>query len=537
MRMWKKSIPMMLVMGMALAWYGDVPQAQVCTPTGPQPELQYLRRLSLDLRGHLPTVAEMQSVITTGKVATETIAKMISSDAMLEQIEDYHKDLLWANISNIRLSNVAWSLSGNGTTVPHYISSQGRKGAYRGQNVACLNKPAEYNSDGSFKTTPGTYKAPNGNDYPVNQEGYVMVRPYWDPSKEVKVCGFDASTALSHTDPKTNRSYDCSKSAYSSASGSCGCGPNLRWCLPNMVEVEILNSLIAQTQRFVVDIVKNRKPYTEIITGKTLELNGPISHYLRYQTAAAGGLTYATPIQNHEIPTIGFEKKDTWVKVDRGNLHAGVLTTPMFLLKFSSDRGRATRFYSSFLCTHFQAPPGGLPPAQDSCHDEPNLMKRCGCKYCHQTVEPAAAYWGRWAEAGIAVLNPDEYPPVSDFCKKMQNRNNAMCRRFYFYPNDDKEMDYLGHFIPYVFATPTIKQNIEAGPIALAQQSIDDGTFASCTTRKMWTWFVGADSHPQQESQILQLAANFKSNRYDLLKLIQAIVSTPEYRRGRLLHQ
>lgn len=210
---------------------------------------------------------------------------------------------------------------------------------------------------------------------------------------------------------------------------------------------------------------------------------------------------------------------------------------PLFLLKFSSDRGRATRFYNAFLCTHFQAPPGGLPPASDNCHDEPNLMKRCGCKYCHQTVEPAAAYWGRWAESGMAVLNSEKYPRISSFCKKIQNRYNATCRRFYFYPNDDKEMQYLGYLRSYVFSTPSMGDNIEKGPISLAQKSIDDGSFATCTTRRMWTWFVGKAPHAQQETQILELASQFKKNKYDLLKLIQAIVSTPEYRQGRLLNR
>ena len=137
----------------------------------------------------------------------------------------------------------------------------------------------------------------------------------------------------------------------------------------------------------------------------------------------------------------------------------------------------------------------------------------------------------------MAVLNPGEYPKVSDFCKKMQNRYNPTCRLFYFYPNDDKEMQYLGYLRSYVFATPSMGQNIEQGPLALAQKSIDDGSFASCTTRRMWTWFVGSAPHAQQESRMLALASEFKANNYDLLKLIQAIVSTPEYRQGRLLNR
>ncbi len=539
MRFWRKSIPLLLMVGMGLVWFGDMPQAEVCAPKGFQPELQYLRRLSLDLRGTLPSVAEMQTVIKEGKVTTKTLSAMINSDALQTQLKAYHRDLLWQNINNIRLANVAWRLVGNGTSVPYYIASQGRKRRYRGQNVRCLNEPATYNKDGSIKTKDGIYKGPDGKDYPVKQEGYVKIRPYWNATKEVKVCAFDASATLSIPSyDGSGRTFDCSKSAYlSPKNGRCGCGPNLRWCMTSTVQREILNSLTEQTQRFVSDIVKNHKPYTQVLVGKEIELNGPISHYFRYQTAAAGNLTYATPVQNYSIPTIPYHEKKTWKKVMRTNLHAGLLTMPLYLLKFSSNRGRANRFYNAFLCTHFQAPPGGLPPASDSCHDEPNLMKRCGCKYCHQTVEPSAAYWGRWAEAGMAVQNAAEYPKISSFCKKMQNRGNPTCRRFYFYPGDDKEMKFLGYLRSYVFATKSMEPNIEKGPILLAQRSIDNGSFASCTTRRMWTWFVGKAPHAQQESQMLELASRFKSNNYDLLKLIQAIVSTPEYRQGRLLNR
>ncbi len=539
MRLWRKLLPLLVLVGTTVAWYGDNPNAQVCAPKGPQAELQYLRRLSLDLRGHLPSVTEMQTVIKEGKVSEQTVDAMLSSQQMLGKLREYHKDLLWANISNIRLVNNTWQLGGNGTSTPHYLTSQGRRRNYRGHIVSCLNQPAEFNKDGSIKTTASTYKAADGKDYPVQREGYVMVKPYWAPDKAVKVCAFDAQEFLTVKSEANNRDYDCSRSSFTNSNQGkgCGCGPNLRWCMPYSVQSQILNSLEEQTFRFIEDIVKNRKPYTEVITGQTLEVNGPISHYLRYQTYAGSNLTYASPNQNHPVPTINFDQVGKWTKVDRDKLHAGVLTMPLFLTKFSSDRGRANRFYSAFLCSHFQAPPGGLPPAQDSCHDEPNLMKRCGCKYCHQTVEPAAAYWGRWAEAGMAPLNTSEFPAISSFCKKMSNRYNAMCRRFYFYPNDDKEMQYLGHLISYVFATPSMKKNIETGPIALAQQTIDDGTFASCTTRKMWNWFVGSDPHAQQTSQILTLADKFKGNNYDLLGLIKTIVTSKEYQQGRLLNR
>ncbi len=120
-----------------------------------------------------------------------------------------------------------------------------------------------------------------------------MVKPYWAPDKAVKVCAFDAQEFLTVKSEANNRDYDCSRSSFTNSNQGkgCGCGPNLRWCMPYSVQSQILNSLEEQTFRFIEDIVKNRKPYTEVITGQTLEVNGPISHYLRYQTYAGSNLT------------------------------------------------------------------------------------------------------------------------------------------------------------------------------------------------------------------------------------------------------
>ena len=47
--------------------------------------------------------------------------------------------------------------------------------------------------------------------------------------------------------------------------------------------------------------------------------------------------------------------------VEAGPAHAGVLTSPAYLLRFQTHRARANRFHVSFLCQPFVAPDGGLP--------------------------------------------------------------------------------------------------------------------------------------------------------------------------------
>lgn len=503
----------------------------MCSPNTQQVSLQYLRRLSLDLLGRAPTYEESWKVMKAGKVSPQTIDEMLKSPDFQRQIRAYHKDLLWTNISNLRAANVNYTMNGNGTTIPIAIASQGRRRNYRGANIGCLNEPAQYNSDGSIKTKCRDITTESGSVLKACQEGYVMIKPYWSPTKEVKVCAFDANPKERAYDAQRRRTYDCS----STSSSFCGCGPQLRYCQYGSTRSMIMQDMAEQMLRYMDNIVRDNRPYSDVILGRDIEVNGPVSHWLRYQTRTPGGLLYATPEQNYKVPAVAFVDRNKWVKVDRGALHSGILTMAGFLLKFQSNRGRANRFYNAFLCKHFQAPPGGLPAANSECHNEPNLMKRCGCKYCHVGVEPAAAYWGRWAEAGLSPLNAKKYPQTMEACKKDNAYSNGTCRRLYFIkPNHKDEEKYKGMLRSYVFANATMKRNIETGPRGIAQNAVSTGQFASCTTQNMWRYFVGQAPTIKQQELVSQLSAGFKKNNYKLKALIKQIVMSDEYKYGRL---
>jgi hypothetical protein len=536
MRVFRR-IPLQVLLWSSLLWVllAATAHAQVCLPqkSSKQSALQYLRRLSLDLRGFSPSYQEMMEVVKAGKVSDSIIDRFLNSKEFLSQISKYHKDLLWNNILNLRITGQTYRLSGNGTSSPFFIASVGRRRSYRGGIVSCLNEPAAYDANGNIKCKQKEMTAANGSKYVVCQEGYVMISPYWAPGSKVKVCAYDANTAENYK--SGTRTISCG------ASGSklCGCGPGLRFCQRgNTTQQQILRAMMDQMKRFIETIIKNNEPYHKILTKNEVEVNGPLSHYLRYQTRTGGNLLYALPTQNFEVPTVAFHETTKWVKVQRKTLHSGLLTLPGYLLKFSANRSRANRFYNAFLCKYFEAPKNGLPLANDACHNEPNLMQRCGCKYCHIGVEPAAAYWGRWAEAGVAPLNTKDFPVYLKACDDdpAKSRRNATCRRLYFFdPHHPKEQKYKGQLISYMFATPQMKQNIEVGPRLLAQKAITSGEFASCTTRKMWKWFTGAAASSQQEQLIKNLTGQFKQKNYNLKQLIKAIVTTAEYKQGRLL--
>ena len=82
----------------------------MCEQT-PVQRLHYLRRLSLDLRGHLPSVAEYQYVAQEGAVSPQQIDEMLATEDFVERMRRYHRDLLWVNIDGQRLTGNYWRLN------------------------------------------------------------------------------------------------------------------------------------------------------------------------------------------------------------------------------------------------------------------------------------------------------------------------------------------------------------------------------------------------------------------------------------------
>ena len=436
---------------LALALLPSPVAAQVCSESELQSSLQYLRRLSIDLQGTVPDVDTLQEVVQSSEVPHSLIDAFLESESFILQMRKYHLDLLWTNIAGQRFSNGAWlvrSPRNQDDTDAMWVRANARSSKYRGAQIPCTNEPAQFDTDGNILTTP----------HPENsawqQEGYVEVEPWWAPGTTVKVCAFDAQTALTAPNPSNNnpdRMADCSQQVVA----GCGCGENLRWCqsdTPNTSAI-LAESMNEQMLRMIDNVIREDRPYTDVILRTEAEINGPMSHWLRFQTQTGGNAFIASDQQNHDVPVIAGDAVHTWQAVQRYDRHAGVLTLPGYLVKFQTDRARANRFHNAFLCQSFQAPEGGLPAADDTCNDEPDLQVRCGCKYCHAMLEPDAAHWGRFAESGLSALNEDIFPAVLDDCQN-PNNNSRICRLFYLQPDEathEKLQAYVGSLYPYVY--------------------------------------------------------------------------------------
>ncbi|MCA9666861.1 MAG: DUF1549 domain-containing protein [Myxococcales bacterium] len=514
-------------------------EAPACKPSSSARALQYLRRLSLDLLGRVPTMAEIDAVKKAGEVSAESIDTMLSSAGFVQQMRAYHRGLLWTNVRNVRMSSPSFDLVGFGG-VPMAMRGY-RAYQYRGDAAAsCLDVPALFDPNGKPITVP--HPTLPG----ARQEGYVMVEPYWAPGTQIKVCAFDANAAEEVNGKKCWRP---------DAGAECGCGPNLRYCqrrsneylgsgIYGGVDTQriIADAFAEQMLRFIDDVVRSDRPYTDLLVASDMEVNGPIAHYLRYQTKTRGFTDYyADPDQDYKVPDLKFSDQGQWVKVARGGRHAGILTMPGYLLRFQTNRGRANRFYNAFLCKQFAAPPSGLPSGADPCNSEPDLKQRCGCSHCHTSLEPLAAYWGRFAESGLA--------PLSDMVRFPNKLNSAdlatcekpglnfldkqICQRFFLLdPGHPKEQAEKGKLRPYVFATKEIEDNIELGPGALAQKAIASGELASCTVKKMLGVYLGTSS---DSALVDKLAASFRAGgRYSLRALVRSIVTDAAYLPGGL---
>lgn len=516
----------------ALCLFVGAPAAgQVCERDELQSELQYLRRLSLDLRGRLPDYEELASVVTNRAVDPAIVTSMLTSPAFVERIRAHHQDLLWTNLDDLRIAQVNWVLrtTGRGEALRLWVPA--RAIAYRGAQVPCEDAPARFAADGALLTTE------DPEDPRIRREGWVEIRPYWDPETTVRVCGFDAQDSLQAMNPRGGGVADCRRQ---SAPG-CGCGPQLAWCqaVPVGTSFAITDAMREQLLRYVDALITEDRPYTDIVLGKDIELNGPLSHWLRNQSQTGGQALVASPEQNHAVPEIPFTAAEQWQRLERGSRHAGVLTMPGYLLEFASNRGRANRFYNAFLCQDF-ASDEPIPPSTDECHAEPDLTKRCGCKGCHLAVEPAAAHWGRWAQAGLLPMNEDLFPKDNPTCATERGERNPLCRLFYFTPEDvtrPEDEGWLGRLEAYVYADAAREANIEAGPEALARAAVQSGAFARCTVERMWKLFMARAPAPAEAEQIEALAEDFAADGYRLTPLVQSIVTRPEYVEAGLLSE
>jgi hypothetical protein len=503
--------------------------------TAPEEALQparWLRALSLDVRGQLPSPEETQAVLdaeATGEDGAADLAvgrlldEWLVSDAFAERFVRLHRELLWNNIADQRPFGVAAGLSlGNNTTTSAYRSGTVAT-RLRGMDVRCLNEPATFDADGVVVTT----LQPDG----TRREGYVEVAPYWAPDTTIRVCAFDAQTRA-----VSMNGIPCNSNS-GTAERDCGCGPNLNWCGTNAQAVTLMQSFASDVDRRMRDIVREDRPYLDLFTGSRAYVNGPIVHFLRHQTNITRMRVLPLFVDLARLPDLTFSQVDTWVEVDLGQHHAGVLTSPAFLLRFQTERARANRFYTAFLCQPFDPPAGGLPVADEASVREPDLQLRAGCSYCHAVLEPASAHWGRWGERGMSYLDPEDFPAYDAACAGCA-RSNVTCptrcsQNYVTRPLSDKEAAWTGWLLGYTFRRPEHMLAVERGPELLVHTAAVDGRLPRCMAKTALSHLLGDAEDVHDEAWIDGLAQGFVASDFRFRDILRSILLDATYRRVR----
>lgn len=502
---------------------------------------QLLRRLSLDLRGKAPSYEEYTALDTQSSVPQSTIAAWLASDDFRVVMRRYHEELFWPNVTNVALSNVNSQVTQLTTPDAWAISSAGKRRLFRGLSDINTTLGAQCGDFEQTQFTSGFVPAAAGirttviNGTTVKQEGWRMVTPYWSTTP-IKVCAFDAMETERVT--VSGRVIECN-TVDGDARVECGCGPNLRFCYGPTAQVRtVIQQAMREQLNLMVDRVSTGgQPYTELITARNAPTNGTLVFWKKY---LAPHLSYsrivALPDPNEPLANATWTDT-TWRTADRGSdLHAGVLSTPAYLLRFQTNRGRANRFRIDFECESF-VPPSQLETPAMGCSDSSgDLTKRCTCRYCHRQLEPLAAHWGNFSEAGTTLMTDlTLFPRLKASCV---NNGGTFCNRFYV---TDDAADNPGALLPYQYADaqhPDITAALAAGPKGRADAIVADGTFARCAVKRTWSYFMKRDlralgTDPDENATLATLTSGFTANNHSLPWLIEQIVSQPNYRRVR----
>jgi hypothetical protein len=312
----------------------------------------------------------------------------------------------------------------------------------------------------------------------------------------------------------------------------------MQWCRTYYDYSTTQQGFAKDVELRIAKILRDDLPYTEMFTSRRAYVNGPMVHFYRHQSEMPGNATAEpVPLEKDFLPDIAFTETERFEEIELPDQHAGVLTSPAYLLRFQTNRARAAHFYDSFLCQPLQPPPGGLPISDPDKRPEPDLQKRDGCKYCHALLEPTGAYWGRWTERGAGFLDPETYPTTRTDCE-ICARNGYGCSRdcslYYVTRAFTSEEDrFLGSLNAYLFRREDHMQHIDAGPKLLVLSAIVDDRFPTCVARRAAERLFGRAVEPDEEAWLTGIAHRFVSGGYHYRELVKSIVTSPSYRRVR----
>ncbi|MEC7983623.1 MAG: hypothetical protein VX278_00585 [Myxococcota bacterium] len=482
----------------------------------------YLRSASLDVRGRLPSAEEYDGIEDGGAIPEALLDDWLSSEDFYQQVIYFHNLLLLNHLGFVKFQNFVHYLDTNGDI--YYIRRRTYRKGTSDESPACSDFEATLdenqrpipvvNADGSL------------------DEGYVLVNPYWAPETQIKVCAFEAQER-----EFTTFGVDC-KTEEGAADAECGCGPNLNWCTPKFVVGvyhEIVNDLDEQIDQYIRTVVAEDRPYTEIFTGDWLPLNGPLTHMYKYLVFHPHGVVMENPAFDRTMmPDLIYQDADVWVEVPAIEASAGIFSLPGFLLRFHTNRRRADRVLSEFMCTELMPPESGLPESTAEEQSDGDLRQMYGCSSCHVYLEPMAGYWGRWEEGGSSHYSPEEYPAFSEECNEAARQGSTHPSYYECkdrgYLVDSHHGDMVGWYWSHASLYEEEQHYPVVGPRLLFQKEIVNGRIPSCVVQKTVQQILGRPLREEDQDWKSRLTYNFITNNYNYKHLVKDIITSKQYR-------
>ena len=470
----------------------------------------YVRALSLDLRGVVPTADELRSIEADGEMTEARLTEWLYSAEFEEQVIEHHRSLVWNNLAfNLLNSRRLAQRSGI-----YWVNQRAR--FLRGSiGVHC----------GDFEAEVDEWNRPlnpTQNEDGTYSEGYVMVNPYWAMDTEVKVCAFDAQLTT-----VSANGIDCSSQS-ARVEPDCGCGPNLQWCMTRAIETEIKDGLVSDLNERVRMMLQTDGSYSDLLGGNTMFINGPMVHFFQY-IAPFNENDYESPVPISELSNIDYNDK-TWTEITLDEHHNGIFTAPGWLLRHQTNRGRANRFYSGFLCKDFIPASNEISGLSSQETPSPDLQVREGCLECHARLEPWAAYWGRWDEASMVYRSAEEFPAYLEECAQCAqfgtNCSDFCDDNYLIEQTHIDEGPYMGWLAPFAFLTEDDQGNPDLGPSGWVDDSIASRELTECATRRAAQWLLNWSE--EDDVALEQWSGHFQTD-LSYRDLVKRITTSSQY--------
>lgn len=188
---------------------------------------------------------------------------------------------------------------------------------------------------------------------------------------------------------------------------------------------------------------------------------------------------------------------------ERGSHHAGILTTPAFLLRNNGWRAYSAAAREKFLCVQFSSTEPVLPTTETA------LDKKPGCRGCHVVIEPLRNFWARRPDTGEGSLTYKWEP-------------------YELKPDGHPALDSAGRQVP-INDLGSYEGKSGSGIPALAKIFTESPDFASCAVKQAFEYINGREMNAAEEATlVVPLVARFEESNRRLWPVILEIIKNLE---------